>query len=309
MIDLRIEPDGRGELSFDSGQATADDLADAAREALAEAFGSGRLRQVTWRAPVGDAVARRTAWLLGVSYEGISRSAWATAQGLVDAWTGTLVRGDDLMPQGVWVEPVLLTGDRVTLRPVTAQDEQRYLETLNDPESLRWLGTIPGMPHDSEAFRQRLRRLTGWPALGSGVEWTIADHASDLLMGTVTLFDMDGLDFKSAEVGYRTHPDARGRGLLTEALRLVIGHAFTATEHGGLGLERIHLGAGDGNEASQRVARSLGFTETGRDRRCYELDDGSVVDLVRFDLLVSEWTADRPSEGSRAAPAPVRSDP
>ena len=289
MIDLRIEADGRGELSFDTSAAAADDLADAARAALTEAFGSGRLRQVTWRAPVGDTVARRTAWLLGVSFEGVNRSGWATPPGLVDAWTGTLVPDDEMLPQTAWVEPVRLTGKRVVVRPVLAADEQRYLETLNDPESLRWLGTIPGMPHDNAAFRQQLLRLTGWPALGSAVEWTIADLASELLVGTLTLFDMDGLDYKSAEVGYRTHPDARGRGLLTEGLRLVIQHAFTAVEDGGLGLERIHLGAGVGNEASQGVARSLGFTQTGRDRRCYDLNDGSVVDLIRFDLLASEW--------------------
>jgi hypothetical protein len=36
------------------------------------------------------------------------------------------------------------------------------------------------------------------------------------------------------------------------------------------------------------VAASCGFLETGRDRRCYELADGSAVDLVRFDLLKSD---------------------
>jgi RimJ/RimL family protein N-acetyltransferase len=117
----------------------------------------------------------------------------------------------------------------------------------------------------------------------------------------VSLFGFGGLDYKSAEVGYRTHPDARRRGFLTEALRPVIAHAFASEQAGGLGLERIHLGAGDGNAASQGVARSLGFTETGRDRRCYELQDGSIVDLIRFDLLVSEWMAIETAEGPRPA--------
>jgi RimJ/RimL family protein N-acetyltransferase len=35
----------------------------------------------------------------------------------------------------------------------------------------------------------------------------------------------------------------------------------------------------------------LGFTETGRDRQNYDLSDGSVVDLVRFDLLRPEFDA------------------
>jgi RimJ/RimL family protein N-acetyltransferase len=117
----------------------------------------------------------------------------------------------------------------------------------------------------------------------------MAEVGRDEYVGTVTLFGMTGLDYKSAEVGYRTHPDSRGKGFLKEALRLAIGHAFTPGEDGGIGLERISLNAGADNEGSLRAARACGFTETGRDRQCYDLYDGSVVDLIRFDLLRSEY--------------------
>jgi RimJ/RimL family protein N-acetyltransferase len=207
---------------------------------------------------------------------------------MMDAWTGTLLPGDTLEPTARWLEAVDLVGDRVALRAVAPKDEQRYIETNNDPESMQWLATVP-MARDVPAFRQRLLRSTASPSLGDAVEWTIADRESDVLVGNVSLFHLTGLDYKSAEVGYRTHPDARGRGFLTEALRHVIAHAFADEDAGGLGLERIYLGAGDGNAASQGVARSLGFTETGRDRHCYDLADGSIVDLIRFDLLASEW--------------------
>ena len=72
-------------------------------------------------------------------------------------------------------------------------------------------------------------------------------------------------------------------------MRAVLAHAFADEDDGGLGLERISLCAGDGNFASQGVARSCGFTETGRDRHCYDLADGTVVDVIRFDLLRSEF--------------------
>ncbi len=147
------------------------------------------------------------------------------------------------------------------------------------------------MPRDSETFRAHYPQHTVGNSLGASVEWVIADPDTHAYLGTISVFGLHSLDYLSAEVGYRTHPDARGRGVLTEGLRLVIGHAFTPVDKGGLGLERISLGAGDGNVASQGVARSLGFTETGRDRQCYDLDDGSVVDLIRFDLLKSEFDA------------------
>jgi RimJ/RimL family protein N-acetyltransferase len=129
--------------------------------------------------------------------------------------------------------------------------------------------------------------------LGRFVSWTVAsNNNADTYLATITLFGIDDLDYKSGEVGYRTHPDARGRGVLTSALRSVVAFAFTPLEAGGVGLERLSLLAGDGNDASIGIARSLGFTEVGRDRRCYDLNDGRIVDLVRFDLLREEFRGD-----------------
>jgi RimJ/RimL family protein N-acetyltransferase len=47
----------------------------------------------------------------------------------------------------------------------------------------------------------------------------------------------------------------------------------------------------DGNDASQAVARRAGFTEVGRDRLAEHLGDGSFADLLRFDLLATEYQA------------------
>ena len=81
---------------------------------------------------------------------------------------------------------------------------------------------------------------------------------------------------------------------------LALDHAFAPEDDGGLGLTRISLNAGVGNEGSQAVALALGFTETGRDRLCYDLYDGSIVDLVRFDLLKNEMDGrQRRSRGDR----------
>ncbi len=125
--------------------------------------------------------------------------------------------------------------------------------------------------------------------MGQALEWAIADPVTDAYLGGINLFGFDGLDHNSAEVGYRTHPAARGQGVMREAMRLVLDQAFRPEADGGYGLDRVSLDAGDGNLGSQAVARTSGFTETGRDRACYLMLDGRVVDLVRFDLLADEW--------------------
>ncbi len=263
------------------------------------AFAEQDLRTIVWRAYEGNTASRRVAWKTGFTFEGSTRGTIPQRQTVRDGWTATLLSTDTREPKTRWLDPVTIENDRVRLRELRLGDERRYLETNNDPETLQWLGTIP-FPRDGDHFRRHLARRAASFSSGDVVEWAVADPEEDSYVGTVTLFGLNGLDYQSAEVGYRTHPDCRGKGLLKAALKLALDHAFAHEEDGGLGLTRISLNAGVGNEGSQAVALALGFTETGRDRLCYDLYDGSIVDLVRFDLLKREMDGrQRRSGGDR----------
>jgi RimJ/RimL family protein N-acetyltransferase len=174
------------------------------------------------------------------------------------------------------------------LRSLHPGDETRYLEAVHDPETHRWLHEIR-FARDPQAFQRRVVDNALAVSLGQAVEWAVADPATDEYLAGINLFGFGSLDHASAEVGYRTHPAARGQGVMREAMRLVLEQAFRPVAQGGYGLGRVSLDAGDGNLGSQAVARSSGFTQTGRDRACYLMLDGRVVDLVRFDLLAEEW--------------------
>ena len=263
---------------------------DAVRLVIDWAFESEGARTITWHTQAGHYASWRVAWSLGFTFDGKLRQALEHNGETRDVWGATLLADDDREPKTTWMHSVRMEHVGVVLRALTAADKDRFLETLNDPESMLWLGTIP-MPRTPEAFDRFLDRHLMSATLGDVVGWTVADPDTDEYLGTITLFGFKSLDYKSAEVGYRTHPSARGRGVLTSGLRAVINHAFTPEDEGGLGVERISLLAGEGNLPSLGVARSCGFTETGRDRHCYNLDDGRVVDLIRFDLLKSEWDA------------------
>lgn len=254
------------------------------------AFAETDAAALSWRPQVGDYRSWRVAWHNGFAFAAMLPAAVDQRGSAQDAWATGLGRDDSREPTTRWISLPRLQLDGLAIRPQQSSDETRYLEAMVDPESNRWLGTLPFMPRTVDEFRAMMRRERLSATLGEAMTWTVADAASDSYLASISLFDLTGLDYKSAEVGYRTHPDARGRGVLTRSLRRVLTYAFQPEDDGGLGLERIHLGAGDGNLASQGVARSLGFTETGRDRHCYDLDDGSVVDLVRFDLLRSEFS-------------------
>jgi RimJ/RimL family protein N-acetyltransferase len=76
------------------------------------------------------------------------------------------------------------------------------------------------------------------------------------------------------------HPDARGKGLMTAAVRRVVRHAFDE-----LGCRRLFLRAAAGNTASRYVAEQTGFRHVGTDRLANGLRDGTFEDLLNFDLL------------------------
>jgi RimJ/RimL family protein N-acetyltransferase len=291
---ISLEPKGSGiaEIAFGThpGVRGRGIMTTAARLILDWGFTAQGLQTVLWQCNAGNYGSWRVAWKNGFTFEGRSREALPQRGKALDAWHATLLAADSREPKTDWMRTARLEANGLVVRDVAETDEKRYLETTTDRESMTWLGAIP-MPRTAGAFQRVYRDRLLQASLGSALRWSVADAGDDRYLGSVSLFGLDGLDYKSGEVGYHVHPDARGRGVMTTALRLVLAHAFAAEFDGGLGLQRVSLGAAASNPASQGVARSCGFTETGLDRRCYELPDGSVDDLMRFDILNDELLA------------------
>jgi RimJ/RimL family protein N-acetyltransferase len=258
----------------------------AGRLALAWAFDSLPLDVVHWYAVVGNWASRRVAWALGFQLEGTVRGLLVQRGERYDAWIGSLRRDDVMAPAHVWLDPVTVTGELVRLRGHRDDDLAATVEACNDPAVRRWLPQIPSpyRPDDALAHREAIRDDH---ACGRALYWAVADE-DDRLVGEIGVFGLRAGLSRTAELGYWTHPGARGRGLTTEAVRLAARHALLAREDGGLGLVRVLIRAADDNLASQRVAQRAGFRLAGRDREAELLDDGSVRDGLRFDLLAHE---------------------
>jgi RimJ/RimL family protein N-acetyltransferase len=94
----------------------------------------------------------------------------------------------------------------------------------------------------------------------------------------------NGRNDQMAEVGYWAHPDARGRGVMTEAVRLAVRHAFIAEADGGLGLHRLTGFAAVDNTASRRVLEAAGFVQFGTERQAILVRDGW-HDCAGYELL------------------------
>jgi RimJ/RimL family protein N-acetyltransferase len=289
-INLKRTAPGIAEIGFGTHPAARGHGVSAAAMGLLLdwAFETQQIQTVVWRCIAGNIASWRVAWHNGFHFEGTSRRTIPRRGDTLDGWTATLLASDKREPMTRWLPMPRLADGHVVLREMRPGDEQRYLETVLDPGTDLWLNEVP-FPRTPEGFQDHVRDAPLWPALGRGLFWAIADADTDEYVGGFGMFGFGGLDHNSAEVGYRSHPDARGRGYVSGALRLAIEQAFLPVAEGGYGLDRLSLGAGAGNGASKAVALACGFTETGRDRRCYRRGDDLVVDLLRFDLLAEEW--------------------
>ncbi|HVN11948.1 MAG TPA: GNAT family N-acetyltransferase [Kineosporiaceae bacterium] len=244
------------------------------------------LEVVHWQAVAGNWPSRRAAWRVGFRFEGTQRSLLPGRGTRYDAWVGSLLRGEPLEPASAWLDAPVLDGERVRLRPYRPVDVPRVVEACRDPVTRHWLSSLPA-GYAADDARAHLEHIAEEAAAGRSLSWAIADPGDDRLLGEVGLYGL--VEFgRSVEVAYWSHPAERGRGVMTAAVRLAARHALVPVDVGGLGRSRLVLRAAEHNQASRRVAVRAGFLMTGRDRQAELLGDGTVDDLVRFDLLATE---------------------
>lgn len=271
-----LHPDARGRRVMER----------ALRLVLDWGFADLGLQTVLWEAFVGNWASRRLAWRVGFSFDG-TRRAWLDQRGtLRDAWSGTLHRDDPREPRTPWLScPPLDAGEGLRLRRLDERDVDRVLEACTDERTARWLGHLPH-PYtraDAVAYVEGRERLH---AEAIGETWAVVG-VDDVLLGTVGWFGWE--PGERVEIGYWVHPDARGRGVATAALRTVTAYAVET-----LGVARTEACAAVGNAASRAVIERCGYVAWGVESRGARVRAGSGE---RADLVHHTFTPGRSRPG------------
>ncbi len=294
-VSLRNEGDGRAELAYGSHPwVRGTGYVERALRLMVEwGFADRDLDTIIWWANKGNWASRKVAWRLGFTFEGTLRR-WLPQRGeLRDAWVATLLRDDPREPRTDWLTCPVLESGQIRLRSWRHSDAERVVEACSDERTAYWFGRMPS-PYTLQDAHDYIETRTEVLATADGIGWAVADRDSDLLLASLGLFDLQpGV---AAELGYWTHPDARGRGVMSEAVALALRHAFTGTDSGGLGLRLVSVMAAEENLASRRVVEVNGFRQWGIERLGTTTRDGP-VDVARYDLTAEEFTARSPTGG------------
>jgi [ribosomal protein S5]-alanine N-acetyltransferase len=232
------------------------------------------LSAIRWRAMAGNWPSRQVAAAAGFVFDGTIRRCLAHRGELVDGWIATITSDDPRTPRRGLL-PVELLGTEIVLRPFRSTDADRIVEACSDARTRYWLVSLP-QPYErahAVAFVEHTRELA---ARGNGLVWCIADAGDDRCLGSVGLEGL-GSYAPRAEIGYWAHPQARGRGLVTEAVRLVTSYARSA----GLATSVVIRCAAE-NLASRHVAERAGYREVGRLHQAEPVGDGRMAELVLY---------------------------
>lgn len=172
------------------------------------------------------------------------------------------------------------TGERVALRPLELEDAERLRAWVNDPEVHQHLGRFRAC--NAAAQRDWLEELNQRP---EDHAFGIALRESGALIGSCGLHKVT-FPHRSAELGVLIgETSTQGRGLGTEALRLLLGYGFDT-----LGLHRVELRVYESNPRAIRCYERLGFRREGekREARWWAGRWWSVFDYA---ILEDEWRA------------------
>jgi RimJ/RimL family protein N-acetyltransferase len=167
---------------------------------------------------------------------------------------------------------MILSTERLTLRPLVPADADSYAAMRFHPEVARWLPPAPGDP--AEAVRATIERFAaGWHQRRYA-PWGVFRDGRLIGHGGLNYVP----EFEATEVLWALHPDAWGKGYATEVARAALGYGFDTLE-----LELIFAMTLPDNHASQAVMKRLGLTYRRR------VDYKGFSDVVWFDMDRETW--------------------
>ncbi len=166
----------------------------------------------------------------------------------------------------------LLKTERLTLRPLLDSDAANISLFVGDKRVAMNLAVVPH-PYP-EGAAESFIAYSRAPET-SEVIWGIALDSA--LIGVISISPNEG---NTGNIGYWLAPQLWGGGLMSEALKAVVGYAREA------GFKRLFADVHQGNESSAKVLMKNGFSYIG-EAETYSISRGGMVKAWEYELELS----------------------
>ncbi|AKM38749.1 GCN5 family acetyltransferase [Burkholderia contaminans FFH2055] len=179
------------------------------------------------------------------------------------------------------LEPPILSGERVELRPLDSSDRQALLDAAADGQLWNLKVTVVPGPQTIDAYIDTA--LQGRSA-GTVMPFAIVDRASGRVIGSTRFWKIDRKNRK-LEIGHTWLSESAQRTRAnTEAKWLLLGYAFDVLQ-----CVRVQFTTDELNEKSRAAILRLGAKQEGIVRHERIMPDGRKRNSVRFSIIDDEW--------------------
>lgn len=176
--------------------------------------------------------------------------------------------------------PVIET-ERLILNRVTESDIREVFELRSNPENMKYIPR-PLVKNNEDAL-EHIKMIDEKIENNTGINWGIRLKDNPKLLGIIGFYRLQPENYR-AEIGYMLSPDFHGRGIVPEAIIVLINFGFKD-----LNLHSIEAVIDPENYASEKVLQKCGFVKEAHLREA-EFWEGKFLDIVVYSLLSSYKT-------------------
>ena len=169
-----------------------------------------------------------------------------------------------------------LESERLLLRRLTNDDANEVLQLRGNPETMRFVPR-PIITTTDEALAH-IKLIDDRIVSNEGINWAITIKGNPKMIGIIGHYRISAENFRS-EIGYMILPEFNGKGITTEAVKLILEYGFDDLE-----LHSIETIIDPENFASERVLQKNGFVKEAHILE-NEYWDGKFIDTVIYSLL------------------------
>ncbi len=179
------------------------------------------------------------------------------------------------------IEPVTLSTDRLTLRPLSLEDVPALGRAASD--GALWEKTTTTVPQ-VDAFEGYVRKALGLQAAGLALPFTTVVNDGNQVVGSTRYMNIDAANHR-VEIGTTWIAKSWQRTFVnTHAKFLMLRHAFEV-----LGCLAVEIRTHSRNDQSRAAIERLGAKLDGILRRHMIMPDGHIRDTAVYSILQEEW--------------------
>ncbi len=169
-----------------------------------------------------------------------------------------------------------LSTERLVLREISPADANEIFQLRSDKNVMQFLDRPLAQSMDDAIAL--IKKIAGGHNENENITWAITLQKLPKLIGTIGFWRIDKENYR-AEIGYLLHPGEQGKGLMQEAIAVVLKYGFETMK-----LHSVEANVNPANNASIKLLEKNNFTKEAHFKENY-FYNGRFLDSAIYSLV------------------------